>query len=284
MKVLVTGASGFLGTVLCKKLLAHGFQLVKISHKDCDITNYYKLKKIFSKERPNLVIHAAALTDVDYCEENKEECFRINVIGTEFVQSLCNEFNIKMVLISTDFVFDGVKGDYGEEDFRNPINYYGFSKMIAEDISRKLRNYLIIRTSSMFGYFHNKKTDFPSFVIKNLIAGKEVKIAKDFFRKPVFVDDLADTIIFLIKNNNKGIFHACGMEKISTYEFALMIAKKFNLNQKLIKPVFSQEIDFKAMRPKDSSLNTKKIENLGYKFLSLEEAIKKSDYKRILRI
>ncbi|MGB9748364.1 MAG: dTDP-4-dehydrorhamnose reductase [Candidatus Woesearchaeota archaeon] len=282
MRILVTGASGFLGRVLCSKLEENNFKVIPLQHDDCEITDYSKLKMLFSRKKPGVVVHAAAITDTDYCEKNKEECFKVNIVGTEFVQNLCNNLKINMVLLSTDFVFDGKKGNYKEEDFRNPVNYYGFSKMVAEDITEKLENHLIIRTSSIFGYFHPKKMDFPSFVITNLSAGKEVKIAKDFFRKPTFVEDLANAIIFLIKKRQNGIFHCCGSERISSYEFALKIATHFNLNKSLIKPVLSKEINLKAKRPRDSSLNTKKIENLGYRFMNLDSAIEKSDYREML--
>ncbi|MEM2121955.1 MAG: sugar nucleotide-binding protein, partial [Candidatus Woesearchaeota archaeon] len=166
MKVLLTGASGFLGTKIYSELISKGFEVVPLYHEQIDITNYNLLKKFFKRKNPELVIHAAALTNVDYCEENKEECFRVNVIGTEFLQEICYKQKIKLVFLSTDFVFDGLRGNYREESIRNPINYYGFSKMIAEDIVKKSDKNLIIRASTIFGYFHNKKIDFPSFIIK----------------------------------------------------------------------------------------------------------------------
>ncbi len=280
MKIILTGADGFLGKKVFSYLSREGFDVVPLHHKDIDITRYQDLKKFFYRIKPDIVVHTAALTDVDYCEEHREEAFRVNVIATDFIQDLCYDLNSKLIFISSDYVFDGKKGNYKEDDERDPINYYGLTKLAAEDITLKSPYNVILRTSLLYGF--NDKTDkshFVSFVVNNLKSNKKVNIAIDLITKPALIDDVAYAIKKIIDKNVRGKFNCSGSEKLSRFDFAIKIAKFFKLNTDLIKPVPSSQLDFKARRPHDSSLDNSKIKKLGVSTSNILDGLKKANYK-----
>ena len=280
MKIILTGADGFLGKKVFSYLNKEGFDVVPLYHKDVDITKYEVLKKFFYKVKPDFVVHTAALTSVDYCEEHKEEAFRVNVIATDFMQDLCYELKAKLLFTSTNYVFDGEKGNYKEDDERNPVNYYGLSKLAAEDITLKSPNNIILRPSLLYGFNdRNDKAHFVSFIVNKLNKGEQVNVAADLVLNPTLIDDVAIAIKKLIDKDAIGVFNCSGSEKISRYDFAVKIARFFNLNSELIKPVLSSRIDFKAKRPRDSSLDNSKIKKLGISTSRILEGFRKANYK-----
>jgi len=151
---------------------------------------------------------------------------------------------------------------YKEDDKPNPINYYGLTKLQGENFVKEICNdWLILRTSTLYGK-HNLRKCFATWLIEELKLNKKVKIATDQFTSPTLIDDLAEMILKLIEKDENGIFHAAGSERISRYEFATKIAEIFNLNQNLIQPVKMCDLEWKAKRPKDSSLNVTKISKI----------------------
>jgi len=280
MRILLTGASGLLGKKVFNYLTKEGFDVIALYHKDVDITDYEKLKLFFYKHKPDVVLHLAALTKVDYCEINKEECFNVNIVGTDFVEDLCYELKCKLFFISTDYVFDGKKGDYKENDERNPINYYGFSKMVGEDLTMKLPSYVILRTSLLYGYNDKAdKVDFVRFVVDNLRKGKIVNAATDLITKPTLIDDVAVAVKKLLDKNAVGIFHCSGSEEISRYDFALKIADFFGLKKELVRPVLSSQLKLKADRPKNSTLDNSKIRKFGVFSSKVMQGLRIAGYK-----
>lgn len=182
-----------------------------------------------------------------------------------------------MVYISTDYVFDGEKGLYVEEDTPNPINHYGVTKLEGENQVKKLcKNYVILRTSVLYGW-HSWKQNFVTWVINSLKQKKEISIVEDHSNTPTLADNLAEITIEAVQKNLRGLYHASGSQRISRYEFAQQITKAFNLNQNLIKPTKTNQITaWTAKRPKDSSLNINKIrELLKTKPLNICEGLKK---------
>ncbi len=277
--ILVTGSAGLLADKLINEFsdfdvfagyynnIPHAKKKIKI-----DITDKKNVISVIKKIQPDIIIHAAALTNVDLCEINRKGAWKINVQGTRNITEAIKGKNIKIVLISTDFVFDGKKGLYSEEDEPNPINYYGLTKLEAERLVKKHDNYLIIRTARIFG-ISKYKDNFLIFVIKKLRKNEEIKIVGDQYGSPTLANDISRIIKQLIKKNARGLYNVVGSDTISMYEFALKIAKVFNLNAHLIKKIKSKELQQKALRPMKCGLKTDKIKKLGIKTLGIEEAL-----------
>lgn len=283
-RLLITGASGLLGSKIVELtgenyevIPLHNTKPLHLNSLKLDITNRKEVFSLFRKTKPEVAIHTAAETNVDRCETQKELAWKINVDGTRNVAEACSEANAKMVYISTDYVFDGEKGLYVEEDAPNPINHYGVTKLEGEKQVKKLcKNYVILRTSVLYGW-HSWKQNFVTWVINSLKQKKEISIVEDHFNTPTLADNLAEITIEAIQKNLQGLYHASGSQRISRYEFAQQIVKIFNLNQGLIEPIKMNQIKaWTAKRPKDSSLNINKIrELLKTKPLNITEGLEK---------
>jgi dTDP-4-dehydrorhamnose reductase len=283
-KLLVTGASGLLGNKIVA-LTKNDYTVIPI-HKTkplhsnslkLDITDAIEVLNLLGKLRPDAVVHTASETNVDKCEIEKEQAWKINVEGTRNIAEACQEVNAKLVYISTDYVFDGEKGLYDEEDNPNPINYYGLTKLEGEkQVIEHCKNYAILRTSVLYGC-HPWKQNFATWAINQLKQGKEITVVDDHYNTPTLADNLAEMAVEVTKKDLQGLYHASGRERISRYEFAKQIAKTFNLSSDLIKPVkMSQLTAWIAKRPKDSSLNTDKIQKqLKTKPLNITEGLNK---------
>jgi dTDP-4-dehydrorhamnose reductase len=270
VKLLITGASGLLGTKLCEIALRKNHEVYSVysQHKPLhgtpvklDILNLKAVRQTLDKTKPEAVVHAAALTDVDKCELEKELAWKTNVEGTRNMALSCSKANAKLVYISTDYVFDGEKGNYEEEDEPNPMDYYGVTKLEGEKQAiQHCKNYAILRTSVIYGW-HPWKQNFAIWTINQLKQNKEITVVEDHYNTPTLADNLAEIAIEAVKKDLQGLYHASGSERISRYEFARQIAKTFNLNQNLVKPIkMNQLTAWIAKRPKDSSLNTEKIQ------------------------
>jgi dTDP-4-dehydrorhamnose reductase len=270
VKLLITGASGLLGTKLCEIALRKNHEVYSVysQHKPLhgtpvklDILNLKAVRQTLDKTKPEAVVHAAALTDVDKCELEKELAWKTNVEGTRNIALSCSKANAKLVYISTDYVFDGEKGNYEEEDEPNPMDYYGVTKLEGEKQAiQHCKNYAILRTSVIYGW-HPWKQNFAIWTINQLKQNKEITVVEDHYNTPTLADNLAEIAIEAVKKDLQGLYHASGSERISRYEFARQIAKTFNLNQNLVKPIkMNQLTAWIAKRPKDSSLNTEKIQ------------------------
>lgn len=285
MRVLVTGATGLLGSKLVEKLTRKEYHVYSGYNKHepingepikIDVAKKDDVEKAFEVSKPDVVIHTAALTNVDECEMNKELAWKTNVIGTKNIADMSKHYNAFLIYISTDYVFDGEKGMYKEDDEPNPINYYGLTKLKGEEEVMKLDNYLIVRTSVIYGSTPaSGKTNFALWVIENLKKRKEVKVVVDQWNTPTLNINLADMIIELLEKRLNGVYHLAGATRISRYDFARLIAKVFELEENLIVPTTSDQITWIAKRPQDSSLNvTKALNTLTNKPLQITEAIK----------
>jgi len=266
VKILLIGGSGLFGQAfidLAKKISHELYATYNKSSIDfenaifLDITDKEGVKKIVKNLSPDIIVHAAAFTNVDKCEIEKEKAYNVNVKGTENIARIAKKINAKLVYISTDYVFDGKKGFYNEEDKTNPINYYGLTKLEGEKVVKKLcEDFIIARTSVIYGCH---KKNFATWAIGNLKKKKEIKIIIDQWVSPTLNMDLAEQIISLMEKKEKGIFHTAGGEKISRYDFVLEMTKIFNFDEKLIVPTNVKEMNWIAKRPKDSSLDVSKI-------------------------
>jgi dTDP-4-dehydrorhamnose reductase len=268
MKILVTGSRGQLGKVIISHGTKNDFRMVGYPKEHLDITSKKNIKDIFSFEEPDIVINAAAFTNVEKAEKEIHKAFRINEKGLTFLSQNCSNFNIPLFHISTDYVFDGkLNRPYTEMDSVCPINVYGRSKASGEKIIRNtIKNHIILRTSWVFSLDRN------SFVNKMMsLAEKKDKISvvNDQFGGPTSVDGIAVAIFKIINKylNNKiiwGTYNFSGTPNISWYGFAKEIfktASTLNLIKAtpIIKPIRSFAYSSFARRPKNSRLNCNKI-------------------------
>lgn len=284
--LLITGASGLLGDKIVKLarrkyavIPTHNLRQLQPDSLRLDITNAEDITSLFKKLEPDVIIHTASETNVDKCETQKNYAQKVNVDGTRNVALACSKTGAKLVYISTDYVFDGEKGNYNEQDKPNPINYYGITKLEGEkQVTQNCQKYFILRTSVLYGW-HPWKQNFATWVINQLKQDKEITVAEDHYNTPTLADNLAEITLEAIQKDLQGLYHASGSERVSRYAFAKQIAKAFNLDPNLIKPIkMSQLTAWIAKRPKDSSLNTDKIQKkLKTKPLNITEGLKRME-------
>ena len=225
-----------------------------------DITEKEHALESILSVAPNIIVHTAAETDVDRCETERDLARRINVEGTSNVTDACVRVGAKLMLMSTDYVFDGNKGNYAETDEPNPISFYGLTKLEAERVAASTSpNFLIIRTSVLYGW-HPTKLNFATWILKGLREHQTLRVVDDHVNSPTFADNLADAIHRAIEHDSQGILHIAGNERISRFDFARRIARQFSLDESLLVPVRMKDLNWIAKRPRDSSLNVGKAE------------------------
>jgi len=209
MRVLITGAKGMLGTDLCREWQAHGYDLCATDIQEMDVRDSLQVQKTFADFKPELVLHLAALTDVDGCEREPEQAYRTNTIGTQNVVLACQQANVPLVYISTLSVFDGTKCEpYTEFDIPNPQSWYSRAKYEGEKIvERLLQRYYIVRAGWMFGGGREDKK-FVAKIIELARQRPELKIVNDKFGSPTYTRDLARALIQLTKTGWFGVYHA----------------------------------------------------------------------------
>lgn len=256
IKILITGANGMLGQDLCPILEDNGYDVIETDIHNLDITDYKACKSIISKEKPKMVIHCAAYTNVDKAEEDLVTATRINVKGTENIAKTCAEFDITLVYISTDYVFDGTKcSPYTPDDKPNPINNYGLTKLQGENIVKKYcQKFYTIRTSWLYGH-HGKN------FVETMLALKdkdELKVVNDQYGCPTWTVELANGIVDILENKDFGIYHVCGSGNTSWYEFAKEIFENERIKTNL-KPCSTEEFTRPAKRPKYSVMDNNGI-------------------------
>lgn len=283
-RILVTGASGLLGRKLARLALDKGHQVFGAynSHPvdfgkpaKLDLTQPETVERVVNESKPEVLIHAGGLTDVDYCEISKDEATRVNSEGTENLLKASERLKLHFIYVSTDYVFDGQKGNYGEEDRPNPVNHYGYSKLKAEE---HVRNYsdkwCITRTSVLFGWGREHRPNFATWVLSKLKAEEPVNVVTDQYASPTLNTNLAEMLLDVAEANITGIMHLAGATRVSRYDFAKGIAQLFDLDQNLIRAAESASINWVAKRPKDSSLTIHKAsEMLRHSPLSLNDAL-----------
>ena len=283
MKYLVTGSSGLIGNQIILDLEQSG-QTVYSCYNNIkplygiptklNLLNLENISTTFKTIQPDVIIHSAALTDVEKCEMEPKLANSINTKATEIIAKETEHLDSYLIYLSTDYVFDGKKGLYNEIDFPNPLNHYGKTKLTGEKtVETNTSKWSIIRTSTPFGTNSIKKT-FPVWLIENLQKNKKVNILEDQFTSPTYVPNLSQMILEIIAHNLEGLFHVSGSTRISRFEFAKIIAEKLNLDLSLLNPVKIDVMPWKAKRPVDSSLDISKINSiLNTKPFSIEKSL-----------
>jgi dTDP-4-dehydrorhamnose reductase len=287
MKTLITGCNGLLGQRLIRNR-AYQEEILGIdltySALIQDIDFHYKPLNLCDRKptidliksfNPELIIHAAAMTNVDKCELEKEACWQANVFATDNIVTAANYCGSKIIFISTDYVFDGISGPYTEEDIPNPIGYYGKSKLAAENLIRGSGvDHVIIRTIVLYGVGIGLKASFVGWLINELRSERVVHIVTDQRGNTTLADDLVRGIDRLISLKKSGIYHIGGSEHLSRFEFAVETAKIFGLRTDLIKPITTDKLNQPAKRPLLSGLDTSKAEaELFISFYDLKQSL-----------
>lgn len=290
MKLLITGSNGLLGQKIVKLCLKNQIPFLatskgenrnpycpNLNYFSMDICNKLEINHVFDSFYPTHIIHTAAITNVDYCELNQAECDEVNIQATKYLFDACQRHEAHFTFVSTDFVFDGTKGSYKEEDTVNPLSHYAKSKVEAENIliQSAYRKWAIARTIIVFGQAHNmSRSNLVLWVHDSLKEGKTINVVTDQFRTPTWAEDLAWGCLALGKEQKTGIYHLSGKDYISMFDFALLVADYFNLDKSLIKAISSESLNQPAKRPPNTGFDISKAQKeLGYEPKSLKEAL-----------
>jgi dTDP-4-dehydrorhamnose reductase len=254
VKVVITGAGGMLGQAL-QKQLAKKHKVTALSRETLDITKYNQVKDCLQTQRPDVVINAAAFTDVDGCELEQDKAFLVNAAGPRNIAIVCNELNASMVQISTDYVFDGKgKQPYGEFDRTEPVSVYGKSKLAGEELVKALTNkFYIVRTAWLFGEGGN---NFVKTMLRLATERDSLTVVDDQIGIPTYTQDLAMAIGRLIATDYFGVYHVTNSNPCSWYDFAKEIFKQSGANT-MVRAMKSTELNRPAPRPSFSVLDNR---------------------------
>lgn len=284
MKILVIGGSGRMGSKIVKKLIENKNDVSYTYYKNkmnlgvghrLDISKKDETVDLISKLNADVVIHAASLTNVDLCETDKKLADSINTKGTENVVKGCQKINCKIIYISTSFVFNGERSKYFEEDKPSPATYYGLTKFKGEEIVKNSKlSFLILRIDQPYDWKEKwQLTNSVLRVLETLQGGKTLNEIADWYNVPTYLPDFVNALENLINSNALGIFHVCGSNFINRYEWALVTAKIFGLNENMIKPINSEILNLAAKRVNVNLSNEKLFQKTGIKMMGIEKGL-----------
>ena len=281
MRILVTGATGFLGRTLLslegeaewmgcgRRPAAEG-----IPYRQVDLADRKAVTALVAELTPDWVINAAAMTDVDGGEKDARAARQANVDIPENLAAACDVTGAGLVHISTDYVFDGKCGPYGEEDAANPLSCYGQLKLESEGILKKMERVLVVRTLWLYGYAPQVGSNFLTWVLQGLSSGQPLRVFADQWGNPTYIRDLARTLVALCGQEAQGLLHVGGATFMTRWEMARELACFFDLDGSLIEPVPTRAAELPAERPLRSGLRTDALEAvLGRRPMSFVEGL-----------
>lgn len=290
--VLITGANGFLGYYLVQRLLAKNYFVIATGkgenrlpytgenflYQSLDFTNKRNVAEVFAETKPGIVVHCGAISKPDECEKAREVAFLNNVSGTTNLLESAAGTRAHFIFLSTDFVFSGAEGFYKETDTRSPVNYYGETKVLAEDEVMKYPfNWTIVRTVLVYGKTFSGRDNIVTNTAKALKEGKPLKIFTDQLRTPTYVEDLAAGIVTIIEKKARGIYHLSGEDQRTPYEIAIETAKFLKLDDSLITPVTAEEFHQPARRPPKTNFNISKAKSeLNFQPIPFQEGLERT--------
>jgi dTDP-4-dehydrorhamnose reductase len=299
-KVLVTGASGLLGANLVYEA-RHHYDVIALSHTHplqlqgvetvmIDLSVPENVARIIDQYKPDWVIHCAAYTNVDQCEENQESAFLLNCDMSRWIAQATQASGGCLIYISTDAVFKGFRSGYREGDVPEPINVYAQSKLAGEQVAREENpNAMIIRTN-FYGWNAVEKKSLAEWFLARLKGGKVCRGFTDVFVKILLVNDLVDLLLQMLEKRCEGLYHVLGKDCVSKYDFGVQLARVFKLDESLIHPVEVDQVGLSAPRPKNLCLDTSKIrDSLNIEMPSLEDGLNRfheldqKDYPKSLK-
>lgn len=288
--ILVTGSNGLLGQKLVDKLSNRPAVVLVATGKggnrnpneegymylEMDATSAEEIEAVFAEVKPSVVIHTAAMTNVDQCERDPDGCRTLNVVSTRLLVAACEKYNAKMVHVSTDFIFDGKDGPYSEKGIPNPISVYGQSKWDAEQaVMGSKANWAIARTMLVYGVVADmSRSNIVLWAKKALSEGKQIKVVDDQFRSPTLAEDLADGIIQIIMKEKTGVYNISGPEMMSILDMVKQVAAHWKLDANLIIPTDSASLDQPAKRPpKTGFIILKAQTEIGFRPRNLRDGL-----------
>lgn len=288
--ILTTGSNGLLGQKLTEKILAEGrVKLVATSkgtnrypvkggygYAEMDILNAAQVREVIETYSPDAIVHTAAMTNVDTCEANKALCRQLNVDAVQTLISICEEKNIQLIHLSTDFVFDGADGPYKEEDAVNPVSYYGESKVLAEALLKNSKvNWAILRTILLYGISSDmSRSNIVLWAKAALEKASPFNVVNDQWRMPTLAEDLAEACLLAVEKNAKGIYHVSGKDYMSIADLVRKVADYWGLDQSFINEISSTSLNQMANRPvRTGFILGKTIKDLDYRPHSFEEGL-----------
>ena len=270
-KVLLTGASGFLGFNLMS-LLKTEFELYgtycanrpptgRYRFIKLDVTSQESVREVLETVHPEVIIHAAAKADVDFCESNHDVSFRVNVRGSENLVKQAGLIGARFIYLSTDLVFDGEEGDYSEDDNPNPTSFYGATKLEAEkQLLNVLDKAVVLRLSLMYGNRGYGNVGFVHRLLGSLKTGESFRLFTDQYRTPLYLEDVAVALKRIVLDMNfRGLYHLGGPKRVSRWEFGQVLAEVFGFSEKLLLPIKMEDLPEMLARPRDCSLDSTKI-------------------------
>ncbi|MEX0602734.1 MAG: SDR family oxidoreductase [Bacteroidota bacterium] len=288
-RILICGSNGLLGQRLALMLEGHTeYEVLHTSrnrsfvfdhrlfdYTQLDIARKGDVKSLVSSFHPHVILNAAGATNVDWCESHREEAWAVNVVGVEHLIEAARKVGAHLVNVSTDYVFDGKAGPYSEDDRVHPISYYGKTKLAGENALRSSGiPYAICRTIVLYGSAIGANTCFPLWVVNSLKKQLRIRCVTDQISNPTYVADLALAMVRIMELGRQGVFHICGSERISRYDFALRAAEIFGCDTSLIDPITSAELSQAAPRPLVTGFITLKAEaELGYKPMNATQGL-----------
>jgi len=289
MKLLITGSNGLLGQKISQLLedqpqitwfaSARGKSAIPIKHGafiSLDVTDEGQVEAVFAEIKPDVVIHTAAMTMVDQCETERDACWKANVHAVEYLVRACEKHQTHLVHVSTDFIFDGSHGHLDENEKPAPVNFYGESKLAAEEvILRSNISWAILRTVLVYGITHDmSRSNIVLWVKNSLEQGKTIQVVNDQFRTPTLAEDLAMGCFLAATRKAKGVYNISGKDYLTPYDMAIMTADYFGLDKSLIKQTDSTQFKQPARRPLITGFVIDKArKELGYEPHSFQEGI-----------
>lgn len=285
--VLITGANGLLGQKLCRdfspshKVVATDLHpesrvsLPNLSYESLDLTDRRALEFHVRFYNPEVIINAAAYTDVDACEVHQTKARAVNVRAVKNLVKVCQERKIKLVHISTDYIFDGKNGPYSEDDPPNPVNFYGQTKFESENLIKQSGiDFLIVRTNVLYGFGKKVSKGLLLWLLEKLTVGEKIKVANDQFSNPTLADNLSRCILEMVERDLTGVFHIGGADYLSRYDFAVRVAERFGFDKINISPAKTETLKQEARRPLRGGLRVEKAQSLlKTKLLNVEEGL-----------
>jgi len=290
--ILITGANGFVGHYLTQQLINENYRVVATGkgpgrfdiknknflYETMDFTNEESVKAVFQQYKPAIVVHLGAMSKPDDCELNKESAFLTNVTGTLYCLQQAQSFKSFFIFLSSDFVFSGTKLNYKEDDKPNPVNYYGQTKLLAEqEVKKYAGGWSIVRTILVYGHPKSGRQNILTNVASALKKGEALNIVDDQTRTPTYVEDLVSAIATIVKKKSTGIFHISGEDILTPYQMACAVADYLHLDSKKINKVTAGIFKEPAKRPPTTGFDLTKAKNeLDYKPTSFKKGLQKT--------
>lgn len=282
-KLLVTGASGFLGWNVLQQA-RDLYQVTGLYHSkpievpgvvmlQVDLCDEVQVLATMASVKPDIVIHCAAASKPNYCEEHPEDSHKINVEATSLLSKVCALQNIKLVFTSTDLVFDGTTGHYSEDDTTGPLMRYGHQKLEAEKVVLETPDAVVCRMPLMFGEAPTTASSFLQGFLAQINEGETLRLFTDEYRSPLFAEDAAKGLIWAAEHAT-GLVHLGGKERMSRYEFGLLMCEAFELSTSLIEKGKQADFAGAAKRSADASLNSRFAFASGFKPKKVADALK----------